>query len=26
LAGWKQNIQNRKYIIIRIHKHNNKNT
>jgi len=26
LAQWKQNIQNRTYITIRIHKHNNKNT
>jgi len=26
LARWKQNIQNRAYITIRIHKHNNKNT
>jgi hypothetical protein len=26
LARWKQNIQNRTYITIRIHKHNNKNT
>ena len=26
LAQWKQNIQNRAYIIIIIHKHNNKNT
>ena len=26
LARWKQNIQNRRYIKIRIHKHNNKNT
>jgi hypothetical protein len=26
LAGWKQNIQNRTYISIRIHKHKNKNT
>ena len=26
LARWKQNIQNRKYITIRIHKHKNKNT
>jgi hypothetical protein len=26
LARWKQNIQNRAYVTIRIHKHNNKNT
>ena len=26
LARWKQNVQNRAYITIRIHKHNNKNT
>jgi len=26
LARWKQNIQNRAYITIRIRKHNNKNT
>ena len=26
LARWKQNIQNRTYMKIRIHKHNNKNT
>ena len=26
LARWKQNIHNRAYITIRIHKHNNKNT
>jgi hypothetical protein len=26
LAQWKQNIQNRTYITIRIYKHNNKNT
>jgi hypothetical protein len=26
LARWKQNVQNRMYITLRIHKHNNKNT